>query len=47
MQECMELAADDREKAHGDADDVLCGRLLKLGEDELVEKYNSFKKWYA
>lgn len=37
----------DVEKAHGDADDLLCEVLRKLGFDGLVNVFNCVEKWYA
>ena len=45
MKECVENR--DTEAAHGDADDLLCEFLRKLGYNELVEKYLEVNKWYA
>jgi len=45
MKACVEN--DDTEVAHGDADDLLCEFLRKLGYNELVEKYLEVNKWYA
>jgi len=46
--ESMEkLDKHDTEIAHMDADDILCGTLILLGFDELVDKYKEINKWYA
>lgn len=45
MKGCVENG--DTEAAHGDADDLLCEFLRKLGYNELVEKYLEVNKWYA
>lgn len=37
----------DRESAHGNADDALCGFLEHLGHDDLVAEWHKVKKWYA
>jgi len=42
-----EVDNDDTECAHGNADDILCELLEKLGYKEVVEKYNEVSKWYA
>ena len=38
---------DDPEKAHGDADDVLCELLTSLGYAKVVEEWHKIEKWYA
>ena len=47
--EKMKLCVDDMdtELAHGNADDILCEVLLKLGYADLIEKYKEVHKWYA
>ncbi len=37
----------DTERAHADADDLLCKFLKHLGYTEIVDLYNSIGKWYA
>lgn len=37
----------DTEVAHGDADDLLCDLLIKLGYKAVVEEYEKIPKWYA
>ena len=37
----------DIETAHSEADDILCGVLIGLGYDDLVQAYNDIEKWYA
>ena len=45
LEECQSNR--DTEKAHGDADDVLCELLTELGYDDVVSEYHKVKKWYA
>jgi len=45
MQGCVDNG--DTEVAHGDADDLLCELLRKLGYNEVVARYYDVKKWYA
>ena len=53
LQKCLNLAIAeslferDKEKAHVDADDILCEILVKLGYEDIVEIYNRIEKWYA
>lgn len=42
-----EVDNDDTECAHGNADDILCELLEKLGYKDVVEKYNEVSKWYS
>jgi hypothetical protein len=42
-----EVENGDTECAHGNADDILCELLEKLGYNEVVDKYNEVSKWYA
>ena len=37
----------DREAAHIQADRALCGLLLSLGFDDIVEVFERVDKWYA
>jgi hypothetical protein len=37
----------DLEKAHSEADDLLCCLLETIGYKELVEEYDKVKKWFA
>ena len=37
----------DPEKAHGNADDVLCELLKRLGYDDVVDEWEKVEKWYA
>jgi len=37
----------DVEPAHSEADDVLCGLLISLGYDDVVEEYNKVSKRYG
>lgn len=37
----------DTEAAHSVADDVLCHLLIKLGYEDVVDKWNRVPKWYA
>jgi len=37
----------DQEAAHGEADDILCELLTKLGYSEVVKAYEEVDKWYA
>lgn len=39
--------SDDTEVAHVEADDILCGVLIELGYENLVEAYEKIRKWYA
>lgn len=45
MRKAMEN--EDQETAHVHADDVLCGLLLHLGYDDIVDDFNEMPKWYA
>lgn len=45
MRKAMEN--EDQEIAHVHADDVLCGLLLHLGYDDIVDDFNEMPKWYA
>lgn len=38
---------DDQEIAHVQADIALCGLLLHLGYDDIVDDFNEMPKWYA
>jgi len=38
---------DDKESAHGIADDVLCNLLKTLGYRDVVEEWEKVPKWYA
>jgi hypothetical protein len=40
-------ATDDRERAHRDADEVLCDLLKALGMADIVAEYDKIAKWYA
>lgn len=42
-----EVNNNDKERAHVNADDILCELLERLGYKEVVEKYNEVSKWYA
>jgi len=52
LQECLNLSTAkflferDQEKAHIDADDILCEILIKLGYSDLVDLYNRIEKYY-
>jgi hypothetical protein len=37
----------DNEKAHSQADDLLCDLLRTLGYGDVVEAYSKIDKWYA
>ena len=37
----------DKERDHGEADELLCGLLRELGYQEVVDEYNNIEKWYA
>lgn len=37
----------DREGAHGNADDALCGFLEGLGHEDLVAEWHKVRKWYS
>jgi hypothetical protein len=43
----LETCEKDEEEGHGRADFLLCELLKKLGYEEIVEKFDSLKKWYA
>lgn len=45
MKKAMEN--DDQETAHVQADNALCGLLLHLGYDDIVDNFNEMPKWYA
>lgn len=45
MKKAMEN--DDQETAHVHADLALCGLLLHLGYDDIVDNFNEMPKWYA
>lgn len=38
---------DDEEKAHIEADKILCDFLVTLGYAVLIDEFNKIKKWYA
>ena len=42
LQDCY-----DTESAHIEADEALCGLLIELGYQDVVEEYNKVRKWYA
>lgn len=37
----------DTEQAHGQADDLLCELLVKIGYSQVIDEYNKIDKWYA
>ena len=37
----------DVERAHAEADDILCELLIALGYSDVVLAYNAVEKWYA
>ena len=39
--------SDDTEKAHGEADNILCNILIELGLSEIVAEYEKVTKWYS
>lgn len=39
--------SNDTEKAHGEADDLLCQLLDSLGFKDVVNAYIEIEKWYA
>jgi predicted GNAT family N-acyltransferase len=47
--ELMKKAGNDRdtEKAHINADDLLCRLLIELGYKDVVDEYVEIEKWYA
>lgn len=47
LKEAKDLEDYDTEKAHIDADNVLCDLLHNLGYTEIVEKYAEIYKWHA
>lgn len=42
-----EVNNNDKERAHINADGILCELLEKLGYKDVVEKYNEVSKWYS
>lgn len=47
MREIKEKYGGDRQGAHIEMDEVLCEALRDHGEDELVDEFESYMKWYA
>lgn len=45
LKTCQKM--EDREKAHVEADQVLCALLVSLGYEDVVEQFNKCHKWYA
>ena len=45
LKKCQENK--DIEKAHSDADEILCQLLIYLGCQEVVNQYEQVEKWYA
>jgi hypothetical protein len=43
----VEVNSGDIEDGHGNADDILCELLEKIGYKEVVEIYHKVPKWYA
>lgn len=44
----LQIAQDyDQEEGHIQADDAICGLLLHLGYEDIVENYCKLPKWYA
>jgi hypothetical protein len=39
--------SDDTECAHGEADNILCELLTRLGYNDVVTAYEAVDKWYA
>jgi hypothetical protein len=37
----------DRQRAHAEADEILCSLLRFLGHDDVVEAYDDLEKWYG
>lgn len=37
----------DIEACHGDADQIICALLYRLGYKDVVDVYNEVEKWYA
>ncbi len=46
LEECVRIG-DDPERAHGDADAVLCLLLTELGYADVVAAWEKVPKWYA
>ncbi len=44
LKQCQDY---DAERAHNDADDVLCDLLVALGYKDVVEEWVKVEKWYA
>jgi len=44
LNECKEK---DTEAGHGQADDILCDILTKMGYKKIVKLFNDLDKWYA
>lgn len=38
---------DDEERAHGEADDILCEVLTELGHEEVAQEWVKVPKWYG
>lgn len=47
IQEIKDQYGGDREVVHIKMDEVLCEALREHGEEELVEEFEDYGKWYA
>lgn len=47
MRKLAESSEADPERAHSEADNLLCETLQALGCVEIVEQYHKVHKWYA
>ena len=47
MVNLVEKSKADLERAHGEADEILCEVLMELGYQKLVDKYREVRKWYS
>lgn len=47
MKKISSYADDDTEKAHGDADELMCTILKSLGYEKGVEIFEKMPKWYS
>lgn len=47
LEACAIASKHDVERAHGDADNILCAVLRELMQSEVVAAWKQVKKWYA
>jgi hypothetical protein len=40
-------AAEDKEAAHSEADEILCWLLRELGHGDVVDEWSKVPRWYA